>query len=65
MASLRFLSVRVGLIAVAMTTLVQLTAPIAAASTSATEYDAVYATASAHLGDQWKFRATGPNQFDC
>lgn len=65
MASLPFLSARVGLIAVALTALVQLTAPVAAAATPTTEYDAVYATAHAQLGDQWKFRATGPNQFDC
>ena len=65
MASFRFLSVRVGLIAVVMTALVQLTAPIAVASTPKTEYDLVYATAHAQLGDQWKFRAIGPDKFDC
>ena len=65
MAPFRFLFARVGPIVVALSVLTQLTAPIAAASTPQTEYELVYATAHAHLGDQWKLRATGPNQFDC
>jgi cell wall-associated NlpC family hydrolase len=47
-----------------MASLAQVLAPVAAAGTG-TEYDHVYATAHAQLGDQWKFRARGPNLFDC
>ena len=65
MASLRAIAVRIGLIALFVTALVQIVAPVAAAATPKTEYDRVYATAHAQLGDLWKFRATGPNQFDC
>lgn len=65
MASIHVLSARVGLIAVVITALIQISAPIAAASTPATEYDLVQATAFGQLGDQWKFRATGPDKFDC
>ncbi len=61
-------SVRVGVrfvLLVAMLSLVvQATAPIAAAS-ARTEYRQVHRTARAQLGDQWKFRARGPNKFDC
>ena len=65
MASLRAISARVGLIAIFVMALVQIMSPVAAAATPKTEYDLVYATAYSKLGDQWKFRATGPNLFDC
>ena len=65
MASFRFLSTRFGLISVALAAVFLLTAPVAAASTPKTDYDAVYKTAHAQLGDQWKFRARGPDKFDC
>ena len=35
------------------------------AAAQQTEAEKVIATAKAQLGDQWKHRATGPNQFDC
>ena len=64
MPSIRILSTRFALIAVVVAALVQVTAP-AATATATTEYDLVYNTIHSKLGDQWKFRATGPNQFDC
>jgi len=47
--------------AIALATL----APAAAAATPKTEYEKVYATARAQLGDRWEYRARGPNSFDC
>ena len=64
MASLRAFSVRLGIIAVIVAALVQVSAPAVAASAT-TEYDLVYNTIHSKLGDQWKERATGPNLFDC
>jgi cell wall-associated NlpC family hydrolase len=64
MAAYRRVLARSALIAVALCVLVQTPAPVAAATTQ-TEYDQVYATAVSKLGDQWKFRARGPNRFDC
>ena len=63
MASVR-VGVRLVLLVALLSLLVQATAPIAAAS-GRTEYQQVYRTAHAQLGDQWKFRARGPNKFDC
>ncbi len=65
MATVRANRVRLGLIAVVMAALVQVTAPVAAAAVEPTEYDLVYRTAYAQLGDQWRHRATGPDRFDC
>jgi cell wall-associated NlpC family hydrolase len=65
MASLRSFAARTALIVVVFTALAQIFAPVAAAATAPTEYDLVYKTTYAQLGDQWKHRATGPNQFDC
>jgi cell wall-associated NlpC family hydrolase len=65
MVSVRYLSARVGLIVVVISVLAQVFSPVAAAATPKTEYELVYATAHAQLGDQWKYRATGPNMFDC
>lgn len=42
-----------------------LSVPGAAAAEAPTEYELVYRTAYAQLGDQWKHRARGPNRFDC
>jgi cell wall-associated NlpC family hydrolase len=56
---------RFTLISVALIALSQIFAPVAAASTSKTEYQLVYATAFSKIGDQWKYRAKGPDQFDC
>ena len=64
MSSLRAMFARVGLIAVVLAALAQVSAPVTAAATR-TEYDMVYATIHSKLGDQWKERATGPNLFDC
>jgi cell wall-associated NlpC family hydrolase len=66
MASMRLVSAaRFALIAAFLVTATLITAPLAAAAETRTEYDAVYATAYAQLGDQWKHRATGPDKFDC
>jgi cell wall-associated NlpC family hydrolase len=65
MASFRFFVARIGLISFVFAALVQVSAPVAAAATPKTEYEMVYATVVSKLGDQWKFRATGPNEFDC
>ena len=37
----------------------------AAAAAPTTEYEKVFATAKAQLGDKWEYRASGPNRFDC
>ena len=65
MALVRRFSGRLGLAAVLITALASIGAPIVSADTPPTEYDLVYATAHAHLGDQWKLRGVGPNVFDC
>ena len=57
-------SIRFGLIAVIVAALGQLAAPVAGA-VELTEYELVYKTAYAQLGDRWKQSATGPDQFDC
>ena len=64
MAKVRVSRLRPGLIAMLLLALLQVLAPVAQAS-EPTEYELVYATAHAQLGDQWKFRARGPNSFDC
>jgi|SRR3954447_229728 len=64
MASIRHSVTRLGLIIVVIASLGQVLAPVASAATR-TEYDQVYATAVAQLGDQWKYRAIGPDLFDC
>src|SRR5262245_58589533 len=40
-------------------------APAALAAAPKTEYEKVFATAKAQLGDRWEYRARGPNRFDC
>jgi len=55
---------RLGFLSAMLLTLTFLTAPTAAAS-SPTEYDRVYATAHAQLGDKWQLRGRGPDRFDC
>ena len=65
MASLRVHSVRLGLIALLIAAFMQMLAPVTAAATPNTEYDLIYATAHAKMGDQWKERGRGPNVFDC
>ncbi len=65
MATVRTQPARLGLIALVLMALAQMTAPIASAADGPTEYDLVYRTAHAQLGDQWKHRARGPNKFDC
>jgi cell wall-associated NlpC family hydrolase len=65
MASVRSLSARLGLIAVLAMVIASIGAPAVAAADAPTEYDLVYTTEMAHLGDQWKHRAVGPNTFDC
>lgn len=64
MRSIRTNITRIGLFAVLLTALVQISAPVTAAATE-TEYDRLYATISSKLGDQWKHYATGPDTFDC
>lgn len=39
-------------------------APVAASETE-TELESVLRVATAQVGDQWKYRATGPDRFDC
>lgn len=65
MRSIRAYFARLGLLAVVLTALVQISAPVTAAATGKTEYDVLYATIHSKLGDQWKHYATGPNTFDC
>jgi cell wall-associated NlpC family hydrolase len=67
MALVRNISVRLGLIAVLMAAMASVLAPVAAADElpAPTEYDMVYSTAVAHLGNQWKLRGVGPTRFDC
>jgi cell wall-associated NlpC family hydrolase len=65
MASVRHFATRLALILVVIASLAQVFAPATAAATAKTEYERVYATAHAQLGDQWKYRARGPNEFDC
>lgn len=57
-------SIRFGLIAVLVAALGQLAAPVAGAA-ELTEYELVYKTAYAQLGDRWKYGARGPDFFDC
>jgi cell wall-associated NlpC family hydrolase len=64
-ASLRTFATRFALSIAMLATLMVVAVPVAAAATPKTEYDLVYATAYSKLGDQWKFRATGPDLFDC
>jgi cell wall-associated NlpC family hydrolase len=63
-STLRRAAARLGLIAVVLTVFAT-AAPIASAATPKTEYEKVYTTIHSKLGDQWKHRARGPNQFDC
>ena len=64
MAWIRVAAARFGLFVFALVTLSIVGVPVAAARAQ-TEYDRVYATAYAQLGDQWKFQAKGPDVFDC
>lgn len=64
MASVHNAFARAGLITVMLALLAMLTAPVAAAA-EPSEYELVYATAHAQMGDQWKHRARGPERFDC
>jgi cell wall-associated NlpC family hydrolase len=64
MASVRETRARVGLIAILVLALAQFAAP-SASGAPPTEYELVYSTAVAQLGDQWKHRARGPDEFDC
>jgi cell wall-associated NlpC family hydrolase len=52
-------------LAVVLAALFQISAPVTAAATGKTEYDKLYATIHAKLGDQWVHYATGPSTFDC
>jgi cell wall-associated NlpC family hydrolase len=65
MASVRNIWFRLGFIAVLLGALASIGAPVIAAADAPTEYDLVYNTEYAHLGDQWKERGVGPNVFDC
>ena len=65
MASVRNWSARLGLIAVLAMVFASIGVPAVAAADPPTEYDLVYKAEMAHLGDQWKHRAVGPNTFDC
>ena len=64
MRSSRSKSARFGLAALIFSMLTLTLAPSAAA-VEPTEYELVYATAHAQLGDQWQHRAKGPSKFDC
>ena len=65
MHSARSFGVRFGLLSALFAVLTLFTAPTVGAVTPPTEYDLVYATARAQLGDRWQHRAKGPNRFDC
>jgi cell wall-associated NlpC family hydrolase len=65
MHSVRALIARFALFAVLGAVMVSIMAPAVAASAPQTEYEKVYATAVAQLGDRWEYRARGPNRFDC
>lgn len=69
MHSVRALSSRFALLAAIIAAFVLFAAPaVGAANVRAaaeTEYELVYATAHAQIGDQWQYRARGPNWFDC
>lgn len=64
MAASRSFVARLGLIALLVASLAQVLAPAASAA-PLTEYELVYKTAYAQLGDQWRFRGRGPDVFDC
>lgn len=63
-SSTRLSRARLGLIALLVAALTTIAAPTASAA-APTEAELVVNTALAQLGDQWKFRARGPNRFDC
>jgi len=56
---------RASLIIALLALVALLTAPVTTATETPTEYELVYGTAAAQLGDQWQFRARGPDLFDC
>jgi len=64
MHSVRAIVARFALFAILGALVLTVIAPAAAAATK-TEYEKVYATAAAQLGDKWEYRARGPNTFDC
>ena len=65
MHSTRSIAARFGLLSALFAVLTLFTAPTVGAATAPTEYDLVYATAHAQLGDRWQLRGKGPNRFDC
>ena len=65
MHSARALISRFALFALIGTVVLSMLAPAVAAAAPKTEYENVYATAYAQLGDKWEYRARGPNRFDC
>ena len=64
MHSARAFVFRFALFALLGTLILSVVAPVAAAAPT-TEYEKVFATAKAQLGDKWEYRARGPNRFDC
>ncbi len=65
MHSVRAFVARFALFALLGALVLTVIAPAALAATPKTEYELVYATAVAQLGDKWEYRARGPNRFDC
>ena len=64
MHSARAFVFRFALFALLGALILSVVAPVAAAAPT-TEYEKVFATAKAQLGDKWEYRARGPNRFDC
>ena len=64
MHSIRSLAARTGLLSALFGTLTLLSAPAISAA-PLTEYELVYKTAYAQLGDKWQYRGRGPDRFDC
>jgi cell wall-associated NlpC family hydrolase len=64
MHSVRAFVARFALFALLGALVLTVIAPAASAA-GQTEYDKVFATAKAQLGDKWEYRARGPNRFDC
>jgi cell wall-associated NlpC family hydrolase len=64
MHSARALISRFALLALLGAFLMSAMAPAVSAAPT-TEYQKVFATAKAQLGDRWEYRARGPNRFDC
>jgi cell wall-associated NlpC family hydrolase len=64
MHSARAFVFRFALFALLGALILSVVAPVAAAAPT-TEYEKVFATAKAQLGDKWEYRARGPSRFDC